>query len=298
MKWFCMFACFSYIGVLYFLGNLNFHKQHCLGSDLMNLKEFYFQNIKNNEYHYRFFDSINKINKIYNIFTGEEEIVSDFEFEIYDIEEAILKFRELCQPEVSFSDNEKKCWFYLITYYLFKMGYEIKEFPRVLARPPVDPSDFTYVEIRNRILALGGDDNGTVRYATRRAFVANLTFELKSAHIEITDSIDQKFIEISNRQASFNNMTSEEKLAEIANLIENMLKKDGNFISIDYSKTCFEYIDEETVKNYRQKLQCFRHSSEKSIKERESFSGEQKLFLIDFGLVIIKVIYAELFKND
>lgn len=84
------------------------------------------------------------------------------------------------------------------------MGYEIKEFPRVLARPPVEPTDFTYGDIRNRIIAEGNDDNGTVRYATRRQFVANLTFMQKSNHIDIDSSIDQKFIEISNRQASGN----------------------------------------------------------------------------------------------
>jgi len=133
----------------------------------MDLKEFYFQNIQEAEYHYRFHDSIKNVNRIYNIFSGYEE-VDDYEFEVYDAEEAITKFRELCQPEVSFSSSEKKCWFYLITYYLYKMGYEIKEFPRVLARPPVDPSDFTYGEIRNRIIAQGDDDNGTVRYAVRR----------------------------------------------------------------------------------------------------------------------------------
>lgn len=91
------------------------------------------------------------------------------------------------------------------------LGYEIKEFPRILARPPVDPTDFTYRDIRNRIIALGGDDNGTVRYATRRTFVADLTFEQKSCNIEVNDSINQKFIEISTRQASFNSMHIDEK---------------------------------------------------------------------------------------
>lgn len=256
----------------------------------MDLKDFYIQNVKTDEYHYRFMDAVKNVNKIYNIFTGYEEI-TDFDFEIYDAEEAILKFRELCQPEVSFSENEKKCWFYLIAYYLHKTGYEIKEFPRVLSRPPVDPSEFTYGEIRNRIIAQGGDDNGTVRYATRRAFVANLTFELKSTHIEITDSINRKFVEISTRQSSFNNMSTDEKLAEIANLIENMLKKDGKFLTINYSSVCFDYIDEETVKRYRHTLQCFRHSADKSIEERASYSNEQKSFLIDYGLVIIKAIH-------
>ena len=256
----------------------------------MDLKEFYFQNIKEEEYHHRFYDSIKNSNVIYNIFTGYEE-VDYIAFDVYDVEEAIMKFRELCQPEVSFSGVENTCWFYLITYYLHKVGYEIKEFSRILARPPVEPSDFTYGDIRNRIISQGGDCNGTVRYATRRAFVADLTFELKSNHIEITDSINQKFVEISNRQSSFNNMSTDEKLAEIANLIESMLKKDGKFLSIDYSLVCFDYINEDTVKEYRHRLQCFRHSSDKSIEERASFSNEQRSFLIDYGLVIIKAIH-------
>ena len=118
----------------------------------MDIKEFYFQNIQESEYHYRFSDSIKNVNRVYNIFEGYTEI-DDYIFEVFDVEEAITKFRELCQPEMNFENSENKCWFYLITYYLYKMGYEIKEFPRVLARPPVDPSDFTYGDIRNRIIS-------------------------------------------------------------------------------------------------------------------------------------------------
>ena len=198
----------------------------------------------------------------------------------------------MCQPDVGFSDNENKCWFYLITFYLYKMGYEIKEFPRVLARPPVEPTDFTYGDIRNRIIAEGNDDNGTVRYATRRQFVANLTFMQKSNHIDIDSSIDQKFIEISNRQASFNNMSIDEKLAEIANLIENLLKKKGNFVQLDYSQVCFGYVTNEMITNYRKQMQCFRHATDSSIAERKNFTEDQKNFLVDYGLTIVKVIYA------
>lgn len=85
----------------------------------MDLKEFYFQNIQESEYHHRFYKSIKDVNKVYNFFSGCEE-VEDFDFEIYDAEEAITKFRELCQPDVGFT-NENKCWFYLITYYLLKL---------------------------------------------------------------------------------------------------------------------------------------------------------------------------------
>ncbi|MBK5261087.1 MAG: hypothetical protein JJE17_00765 [Peptostreptococcaceae bacterium] len=257
----------------------------------MDIKDFYFQNIQEEEYHYRFLDSIKNVNKIYNIFDGYKE-VNDYNFEVYDSEEAITKFRELCQPDVDFTSSENKCWFNLITYYLYKMGYEIKEFPRVLARPPVDPSEFTYGEIRNRIIAQGDDDKGTVRYAVRRILIASLTFKKNSSHIDIDDSIDQKFVEISNRQASFINMGTDEKLAEIANLIENLLKKNGTFITPDYPNICFDYISNDIVKSYRKKMQCFRHGANEAIAERISYTEEQKNFFIDYGLTIVKVIYT------
>lgn len=257
----------------------------------MDLKEYYFRNIEETEYHHRFYDSIKNVNKVFNVFNEYDEL-DDYEFEVYDDEEAVTKFRELCQPEVNFSDKEKKCWFYLVTYYLYKRGYEIKEFPRLLARPPVEPSDFAYGEIKNRIIAQGFDDNGTVRYAVRRTFIAGLTFEIKSNHIELNDAIEQKFTEISNRQASFNNMSMDEKLAEIANLIENLLKINGKFVTPDYTKVCFEYISNDNVTSYRKKMHCFRHSTNEAILERKTYSEEQKSFFVDYGLTIVKVVHS------
>lgn len=257
----------------------------------MDLKDFYFQNIQEDEYHYRFHASIENVNKVYNIFSGYEE-VEDYEFEVYDAEEAVTKFRKLCQPDVNFYSSENKCWFYLISYYLYKVGYKIKEFPRLLARPPIEPNDFAYGEIRNRIIAQGDDDNGNVRYAVRRKFVASLTFEQKSDHVDIDDSINQKFVEISNRQASFNNMSTDEKLAEIANLIESLLKKKGKFLTPDYSTICFGYISNDIVTSYRKKMHCFRHATDDAIAERNNYSEEQKSFFVDYGLTIVKVIYS------
>ena len=101
----------------------------------MDLREYYLKNVKETDYHYRFLDLVKKVNYSFNVFYGASE-TQNYHFEIYDVEEAITKFRELCQPDVNFS-VENKCWFYLITYYLNMLGYEIKEFPRILARPPV-----------------------------------------------------------------------------------------------------------------------------------------------------------------
>ena len=49
----------------------------------MDLREFYFQNIQENDYHYRFHESIENVNQMYNVFRGVEE-VNNFEFIVYD----------------------------------------------------------------------------------------------------------------------------------------------------------------------------------------------------------------------
>jgi hypothetical protein len=262
----------------------------------MDLRKYYLENVEQQEYYHNFYELINHVNETHNIFVGYEE-THDYKFLIDSVDDAIEKFKYLCQPENESHDNEDSCWFYLILFYLKKCGYVIEEFPRVIEHPPLISFDFVNKEIRNKLISEGKDDNGTVRYAERRKLVANLTFTKRDNYIELVDAIEAKFKEISNRQASFQNMSTDEKLAEIANLIENMLKKDGKFQSLDYTKICFDYIDGDMIKRYRKQIQCFRHSAPESIHERETFSKEQKVFLIDLGLTILKAIHA-LLNNE
>lgn len=257
----------------------------------MDLRKLYLENVSEQEYYYNFYDLVKGINETYNIFEGIQE-TKDYKFLIYNIDDAIEKFKYLCQPENESHNNEDRCWFCLVLFYLNKCGYIIEEFPQIIEHPPIDSFDFVNKKIRNKLIAEGKDDNGTVRYNERRKLIENLTFTQRDNHIELVDAIERKFKEISNRQASFQNMSTDEKLAEIANIIENMLKKNGKFLSPDYSQICFNYINEDTIKRYRKKIQCFRHSSAESISERESFTKEQKVFLIDFGLTVLKVIHA------
>ncbi len=204
---------------------------------VMDLKEYYFQNVQEEDFHYRFYSTIKDVNKMYNIFMGELE-VNDYKFEVFDAEEAIIKFRELCQPDVNF-DKEKTCWFILITYYLYSLGYEIREFPRLLARPPMDPTEFTYNDIRNKIIANGDDDNGTVRYATRRRFVASLTFVIKNSHVEVSGSKEQKYIDTTNISTSFSDMNIDEKHEKKGKT--NTL--DGCVTRIEYLINKIDYIE-------------------------------------------------------
>lgn len=257
----------------------------------MDLREFYLENVSKTEYYFKFYDLIKNINYTYNVFYGLEES-QNYKFIIYGIDDAIEKFKNLCQPENEIHSQEDECWFYLILFYLYKNGYIIEEFPRIIEYPPTESYQFVNKDIRNKILAEGKDNNGTVRYAERRKLVANLTFKQKQKYIEINDTIEENFKKISNRQAEFNKMSVDEKILEIANLIENFLKKDKKFIALDYSKICFDYINEDTIKKYRKDIQCFRHSSEQALKERANYSKEQKDFMIDYGLTILKVIHT------
>ncbi len=257
----------------------------------MDLRMFYLENVSEKEYYYKFYDLVKNINETYNVFVGIQQTY-DYNFQVEDIEDAIEKFKYLCQPENENHSSEDKCWFYLVLFYLHKCGYVIEEFPRIIEHPPTESYDFVNKEIRNKLIAEGKDDNGTVRYVERKKLIANLTYKQKANYIELVDAIEAKFKEISNRKASFQKMSTDEKLAEIANLIENILKKNGKFLSPDYSQICFDYINEDTIKKYRKNIQCFRHSASESINERESFTKEQKMFLIDFGLTVLKVIHA------
>ena len=146
----------------------------------------------------------------YNIFEGEQE-THNYEFEVYDMEEVISLFKKSCQPEYDSPNKEYDAWFYLTLFYMLKSGYIINEFPRLVEHPPKDRTDFTYSDIRNRIIENGQDENGTVRHAVRRIFISHLTFVKKGTPININEDVESIFIEISNRHASFKKMSTDEK---------------------------------------------------------------------------------------
>lgn len=112
--------------------------------------------------------------------------------------------------------------------------------------------------------------------------------------IEELDNIIQK---ISTRNAQFNEMALDEKLKEIGNLIEYLLKNDKKFITLNYDYISLEFIKESDVKKLRNKIQCFRHSSKESLRERNEYTENQKHFMVEFGIVICNLIYNELKNN-
>lgn len=257
---------------------------------MIDLREYYLTNVEENDYYYQFRSLVENVNVTHNVFDGARE-AGNYQFHIFDEDEAIEKFRGLCQPECEPSTVEGQCWFYLVAYYLNIHGYSIKEFPNVLSRPPKDPVAFVYGEIRNRAFSLGLNEGNTIRYATRRQIVSELTFVQKESSVIISETLNKKMELISSRNARFEQMEKDEKLKEIGNLIEYLLKDDGQYIQLDYSEVAFDYVSDAVVKSFRHKVQCFRHSSKESLKERAEVSDAQKDFLIDFGLTLCNLIH-------
>lgn len=115
--------------------------------------------------------------------------------------------------------------------------------------------------------------------------------------ITLIEELEELIPKISTRNAQFYQMPIDEKLKEIGNLIEHLLKKDKKFITLNYEYISSGFIKESDVKNLRKKVQCFRHSSQESIEERNTYTYEQKKFMIEYGIVICNLIYNELKNN-
>ena len=264
---------------------------------MINLEKYYKEHVSKEDYYYKFYNELitkaeedKKVMEEINLITNDDPY-DEMEYEAFDDEDVIRILKDLCEPSLDITTIKNTRLFYFVLFYLHDNGYKIKEFPRIIDRPPEDPYKFTCNDIRNLAIERGLDHNNTVQYITRRKIVENLTFE-KEATIKIENNIDKMFMEISTRNARFENMTIDEKIKEIANLIETLLYVDGNYIKLDYSKHCFEYVDDEIIKKYRKQIQCFRHSSNNALEERKQFGDEEKEFIIDYGITIIKLIYS------
>lgn len=271
---------------------------------MFDLRQYYLNNIKEEDYYYRFYAIVKDVDIISSSGLPVPKVKREkIQFLVYDKQDAMDKFKELCQPGQKFDDNEKKCWFYIVCYYLNRCEVYIEQFPNILKRPPENPSTFTYNEIRNWAIAHRLDNNGTVQYITRRKIVSEFKFLNTQSYIEPGEDIESLFNKISTNSIDFQNLSIESKLREIANLIEHLLKINGKFEVLNYERITFGYITNENIKDFRKQIQCFRHATEKALAERKRFTERQKSFLVDYGLTLSKVIfnlrkYKERENND
>lgn len=251
---------------------------------MIKLYDYYKRNISDDNYY--FFNFNNAI---------EEYFIFNNDYAVYDEKEAISRFKVLLYPANSYSESD--CIeFILISFFLNNNGYYIELFPNFLERP-TNVNKFS-LDIRNYILAKDGRTNGTVTWAERKMTTNSMKFLKKeNSIINISDNLNELFKTISNRNADYMSMSNDEKLAEINNVIENLLKEKDKWNSIDYQIEAFDFIKEEDVIKFRKLVHCFRHGSEDAVEERKEFTDRQKLFLINYGTTLCELIYSNIKKK-
>ena len=243
---------------------------------MIDLVEYYKENVAKNEYYLNKFSLPNIITK----------------FTILDEIEAEREFKNLIQPynsrrdtiKVDQEDDEK---FIYLCFYLQNIGVYIKEIPDYLLRP-LSRWDLSYDKIRNTLIVNGKSYGGIVSWQDRRIYIENIRF-CQNENIIIDEKLNHIMKSISTRSADFLAMSTDEKLKGICNCIEFLLKKAGSFIQLDYENSC-SYLSDEVVKKYRNKLECFRHSTDEALAERNSYNRKQKSFLIEYGIMILNFI--------
>ena len=112
----------------------------------------------------------------------------------------------------------------------------------------------------------------------------------ESVFIHLNESSEQILKSVSTRDSRFINMTLDEKLENINQALENVLKINGKYIDIDSEEWFCNVVSEENIKDYRKLTHCFRHGEGSSLAERKGYSENQKIFLINFGITILNAI--------
>ena len=74
-------------------------------------------------------------------------------------------------------------------------------------------------------------------------------------------------------------------------MIEHLGKKEQNDAFVDYTMYFYRFLDKDAIKNYRKKLQCFRHAKESDLSKRAAIIEVDKQFYIKFGIFLVEHMY-------
>lgn len=242
----------------------------------MNLTKYFLENFDGDKYPY-----YNRMIKSYGIDT-----LKNYPCEYIDDEEIINKWKSLTYPGKY--DNEMRLEFLLLSFYLINEGYEIEEHPTLLLKIlPLDVVSEKTLKDSTRT-KIGTKNNGAVAWGSRRDYSDSLTFVKKNTTIPHSTNINDIFKLVSPNNNEFNNMTLDEKLAQIRNVFSYIGKDEkGKYIDLEIDKISKDYVTKQQLQKYQNELQCFRHGEKDMVEKRNEYTDEQKMFLIDFGLSII-----------
>lgn len=218
-----------------------------------------------------------------------------------DEDDVISSFKNTLKPKYGgkksnkfsdFTDDDFEEYSFLISW-LKENNYRIKEFPNVIQNE-VDLKSFAYDKIRNLYYKQIGDNNKSVTWQARRDIIESLNFiKYKDApEFELSEDIEEIIKEISTGEKSFYVMKIDEKLENLNNAIEYILKKGKKYQTVD-DTTFYGFLNENDIKRFRNETQVFRHASQKTIDERKTWSDEKKIYYIRLGIIMVTNIYKK-----
>lgn len=255
---------------------------------MIELRKYFLEKVTENSTYYKHKKYIESDFQDYAESYECKQIVPEVSINELVPDDFINEFKNLILPRNNYS-NEDNFKFLLICFYLNEKGYYIDQFPNFL-KNPIGLEDFAYYKIRNHLILKKKDRNGNVAWRERKLLIQELNL-LRNNSIPtcFNNNIEEIFEEISIRGSTFDNMTNKEKLKEIANFLEHILKENKVYREINEVDT-LNLISNSFIKEYRQILQCYRHANDESIDQRNKLE-EKELFLIHLGIAIIHGIH-------
>lgn len=255
---------------------------------MIDLLNFYDENSKDT-YFEKFKDKIER-EGVSDPFNFKFSSIEKIKYEVFDTEEAKVKFLEIVQPNAVEQDSipHLKSWFYLLTFYFWKNGISLKQFPKAFERP-IDLFDFGYNQIRQYAFSELEETGGSVAWATRRKIISELVFIQNEEKIIPSKKLQSIIQMIDTNNLKWQEMTLDSKIKNLNDGIEFILKKGRKFIDVPDIDNIEEFA---LYQKYRNFTQMERHSS--GVEERKKLSDSEKIFLVDYGVALLHLAIRNL----
>ncbi len=239
----------------------------------MKIVEYYmneFPSKINSSYDERYFSDVKRHSRKWEIlqsleYIDDKQVINEWKSCLYPSSISLVS-------EIEF----EKAKYYLLSYYLWSEGYYIKEFPFELE------STSGLTNFADRVLydetarQHGRDAKGNVKWKHRRLLIDSLTVIKKDTIITIEKQVDELIKNISTRSAKFEHMTTDEKLENIRNAYDHLIRLYGGFDKIDYHKIFMSFIEDSNLKDFSKRLHAFRHADASALAERAVYTDQEK----------------------
>lgn len=209
----------------------------------MNLKQFYFENFdKSKDANYEF--------------SGEALAYlasNDFDLELVNESSVFQEWKLYLRPEYLSFHNEDELSFSLLSFWLYKNRYIVKEFPFLLIK---NYSRFDFInQIERHIRVNKYDGNIPPEIDEIQEFIDGMTIIMDEGFKELFNSIHYELNAILNpREEKFQNMSVDEKLAWIGEIILKITTLNDKYLKIHYNQILMSIRNKGKFKEFKRDL--------------------------------------------